>query len=228
LSCLIELDNIVKSYGSGENVNTVLHGVDLKINTSEMVAIVGTSGSGKSTLMNIIGLLDKPSSGHYLLNNKDMINISLKDLSFIRNQEIGFIFQAYFMLPRLTILQNVGLPLTYRELHPKIIDDMAHASLQRIGIDHLAKRFPRELSGGQLQRVAIARALASKPSVILADEPTGALDSKVGQEIMDLFIQLNKLDRNTLIIITHDQKIANQCPRTIRIQDGRKIEDTQK
>lgn len=220
MSSLIELKNITKTYYSGENKNTVLHGIDLSINTSELVAIIGTSGSGKSSLMNIVGLLDKPTSGDYFLSGQDMTTVSAKDQSIIRNQKIGFIFQAYFMLPRLTILQNVGLPLTYRELSDKYIEEQAHSALQRVGIDHLSNRYPRQLSGGQLQRVAIARALVGKPSVILADEPTGALDSKVGQEIMDLFIQLNKLDRNTIIIITHDKKIAAQCPRVIRIQDG--------
>ena len=225
MSSLIELKNITKSYGNNENKNTVLHGIDLTIYSSELIAIVGTSGSGKSSLMNIIGLLDKPSTGEYFLNGQDISTVSAKEVSFIRNQMIGFIFQAYFMLPRLTILQNVGLPLTYRKMDDSLIDEQARQSLQRVGIAHLAHRRPNELSGGQLQRAAIARALVGKPSVILADEPTGALDSKVGQEIMDLFIQLNKLDKNTLIIITHDIKIANQCSRVIRIQDGLKIGD---
>ena len=226
MSSLINLKDITKSYYAGESVNTVLHGISLEINASELVAIIGTSGSGKSSLMNIIGLLDKSTTGDYLLEGQDINKVTAKQLSIIRNERIGFIFQAYFMLPKLTILQNVGLPLTYRELNSKYIDEQSHLSLQRIGIDHLANRYPRELSGGQLQRVAIARALVGKPSVILADEPTGALDSKVGQEIMDLFIQLNKIDKNTLILITHDPKIAQQCPRVIRIQDGRKIEDS--
>lgn len=226
MSSLINLKDITKSYYAGESVNTVLHGISLEINTSELVAIIGTSGSGKSSLMNIIGLLDKATTGDYLLEGQDINRVTAKQLSIIRNERIGFIFQAYFMLPKLSILQNVGLPLTYRELSTQYIDEQAHLSLQRIGIDHLAQRYPRELSGGQLQRVAIARALVGKPSVILADEPTGALDSKVGQEIMDLFIQLNKVDKNTLILITHDPKIAKQCPRVIRIQDGLKIEDS--
>lgn len=192
----------------------------MSINTSEMVAIVGTSGSGKSSLMNIIGLLDKPSTGQYYLDGKDMSQIMTKELSIIRNQKIGFIFQSFFLLPRLSVLQNVGLPLTYREMDEPLINEHAHASLQRVGIDHLAYRYPRELSGGQQQRVAIARALVGNPSVILADEPTGALDSKIGQDIMNLFIQLNQIDKNTIIIITHDLRIAKQCPRNITIQDG--------
>ncbi len=225
MSSLINLQNITKSYYSGENKNTVLHGVSLTIHSSELVAIVGTSGSGKSSLMNIIGLLDKPTSGDYLLNGQNTANVSVKNLALIRNQMIGFIFQAYFMLPKLTILQNVGLPLTYREMSDSLLNEYAHKSLQRVGIDHLSHRYPNELSGGQLQRAAIARALVGKPSIVLADEPTGALDSKVGQEIMDLFVKLNTLDKNTIIIITHDIKIAQQCPRVIRIQDGLLIND---
>lgn len=223
---LIDLKDITKSYYRGDVKNTVLHGISLQVDTSEMVAIIGTSGSGKSSLMNIIGLLDKPSSGSYFLNNKDMSTVGPKELSIIRNEQIGFIFQSFFLLPRLSVLQNVGLPLTYRELDEQYIDEVAHASLQRVGIDHLAYRYPKELSGGQMQRVAIARAMVGKPSVILADEPTGALDSRVGQEIMDLFLQLNQIDKNTIILITHDIKIANQCPRIIRIQDGLKITDS--
>lgn len=222
---LIEFKNIIKTYVRGEVENTVLKGINLKIATSELVAIVGASGSGKSSLMNIAGLLDQPTSGDYLLNGRNMIDISAKELSFIRNQQIGFIFQSYFMLPRLTILQNVGLPLTYREMSEKNIDEAAHQALGRIGIDHLSYRYPRELSGGQMQRAAIARALVGKPSVIFADEPTGALDSKVGQEIMNLFVQLNQIDKSTLVIITHDNKLASQCPRIIQIQDGLIIND---
>jgi putative ABC transport system ATP-binding protein len=220
LLSLIELKNISKTYFRGDVKNTVLKGVDLSIATSELLAIVGTSGSGKSTLMNIVGLLDIPSAGDYWLNGRDMTTISAHELSIIRNQQIGFIFQSYFMLPRLSILQNVGLPLTYREMNEKLIDEEAHNALGRVGIDHLAHRYPRELSGGQMQRAAIARALVGKPNVILADEPTGALDSKVGQEIMDLFVQLNQVDKNTIVIITHDNKLAKQCPRIIKIQDG--------
>lgn len=228
MSSLINLKNITKSYSRGENKDTILHGINLTIYSSELVAIVGPSGTGKSTLMNIIGLLDKQSTGDYFLNGQNMAMASAKELSIIRNQMIGFIFQAYFLLPRLTILQNVGLPLTYREMSESLIDVQAHNALQRVGIDHLAHRYPDELSGGQLQRAAIARALAGKPRVILADEPTGALDSKVGQEIMDLFITLNKLDKNTIIIITHNIELAHQCPRIIKIKDGFLLSDQEK
>lgn len=220
LSSLIELKDITKTYQHGNVSTSVLHGVNLTINKSELVAIIGSSGSGKSTLMNIIGLLDKPSSGEYYLNGEAMSKTSAREMAPIRNQTIGFIFQAFFLLPRLTVLENVGLPLTYRELTDEEIEERSHLALQRVGLDHLSQRYPREVSGGQQQRIAIARALIGKPSVILADEPTGALDSTIGQEIMDLFIQLNTLDKNTLIIITHDSKIAEQCSRKIKIQDG--------
>lgn len=224
LSSLIELKNIVKTYQTGSVSQTVLHEINLSVKENEFLAIVGASGSGKSTLMNIIGLLDKPTSGQYFLNGKDMSLISAKEIAMVRNHQIGFVFQAFFLLPRLSALENVGLPLSYRELHKDIIREHAYHALQRVGIEHLAHRYPKELSGGQQQRVAIARALVGKPHVILADEPTGALDSKIGQGIMELFIQLNQLDKNTIIIITHDIKIAQQCRRTIEIEDGRLIQ----
>jgi putative ABC transport system ATP-binding protein len=220
LSSLIELANITKVYQSGNIKTSVLHDISLRIEETELVAIVGSSGSGKSSLMNIIGLLDKQTTGDYRLNGTNITKLSPPEIANIRNQQIGFIFQAFFLLPRLTILQNVSLPLTYREMADSLIDEQARQALQRVGLAHLAHRYPKELSGGQQQRVAIARALVGKPNVILADEPTGALDSKIGQEIMDLFIQLNSLDKNTIIIITHDPKIANQCSRIIHIQDG--------
>lgn len=220
MSSLIELHKITKVYQRGKVQTTVLHGIDMQINQGELVAIVGTSGSGKSTIMNIIGLLDRQTTGEYWLDGKNIASLNISELAHIRNQKIGFIFQSFFLLPSLTVLGNVGLPLTYQELDPREIDLRAHQVLKRVGLDHIAPRYPNELSGGQQQRVAIARALVSKPSVILADEPTGALDSKIGQEIMDLFTQLHELDKNTIIIITHDQRIADQCTRTIRIHDG--------
>lgn len=220
LSSLIELKNITKVYRRGNVVTPVLHGIDLSVAPSELLAIVGASGSGKSTLMNIIGLLDTPTEGEYIFNNEVMSKESMGELSPVRNQMIGFIFQQFYLLPHFTILENVGLPLTYREMNENDIKVASHESLQRVGLDHLAHRYPRELSGGQQQRVAIARALVGKPKVILADEPTGALDSKIGQDIMNLFIQLNQLDKNTIIIITHDNKIAAQCQRIIHMQDG--------
>lgn len=220
MSSLIELKNITKVYRRGEVLTPVLHGVNLSVMPSEMVAIVGTSGSGKSTLMNIIGLLDTATSGEYLFNDQLISNASINELSPIRNQMIGFIFQQFYLLPHFTILDNVGLPLIYRGTDESEIQKLSLTSLQRVGLAHLAQRYPRELSGGQQQRVAIARALVGRPKVILADEPTGALDTKTGQEIMNLFFQLNEMDKNTIIIITHDNKIAEQCQHTVRMQDG--------
>ena len=220
MSSVIELNHIVKMYKIGQLEHTALKGIQLTINAGELVAIVGASGSGKSTLMNIIGLLDKPTGGEYLLSGNDISKTKIEDLSAIRNRMIGFVFQSFFLLPRLTVLQNVGLPLTYRELPDYKIEELSHHMLKRVGIEHLALHRPRELSGGQQQRVAIARALVGNPSVILADEPTGALDSKTGQAIMDLFIQLNQMDKKTIVIITHDMKIAEQCRRIIGIKDG--------
>lgn len=220
MSSLIELKNITKVYQRGEVVTPVLHGINLSVTTSELLAIIGTSGSGKSTLMNIIGLLDTATDGDYIFNDQLISKVSINDLSPIRNQMIGFIFQQFYLLPHFTILDNVGLPLIYRGTDESDIKEMSQISLQRVGLAHLAHRYPRELSGGQQQRVAIARALVGKPKVILADEPTGALDTKTGQDIMSLFFQLNEMDKNTIIIITHDNKIADQCQRIIRMQDG--------
>lgn len=220
MSFLIELKNIVKIYQREEVITQVLHNINLNVNQSEFLAIMGTSGSGKTTLMNIIGLLDKPTSGEYYFNGKNMLTLSVSELAPIRNQMIGFIFQQFYLLPYFNVLENVSLPLIYRDMNVDDIAEHAHTSLKRVALDHLAFRYPKELSGGQQQRVAIARALVGKPSIILADEPTGALDSKTGQDIMNLFVQLNELDKNTIIIITHDSHIASQCQRIIRIQDG--------
>ena len=220
MSFLIELNNIVKTYESGGLTQTVLKGMSLSVMTGELLAIMGASGSGKSTLMNIMGLLDRPTSGDYFLNARNVLTIPNQDIAAIRNQMIGFVFQSFFLLPRLSAMQNVMLPLTYRDLSEGEMQKRAHQVLQQVGIDHLAHRKPRELSGGQQQRVAIARALVGNPSIILADEPTGALDSKIGQEIMDLFKHLNEMGKNTIIVITHDGDIASQCHRTIHVQDG--------
>jgi len=217
---LIELDNIIKTYVQEDIAQTVLKSISLNISHGELVAIVGSSGSGKSSLMNIVGLLDTPTSGKYFFDGKEIEETSIEELANIRNRQIGFIFQGFFLLPRLSVIQNVGLPLTYRGLSDKEIEKRARMMLQRIGIEHLANSFPKKLSGGQQQRVAIARALVGNPSLILADEPTGALDSKTGQDIMDLFIQLNRQDKKTIVIITHDMKVANQCNRVVEIKDG--------
>ena len=221
MSSLIKLKDITKTYQRGDVKTTVLHGINLEIYPQELLAIIGTSGSGKSSMMNIMGLLDKPTTGEYWLGGTNIASLTPSETAKIRNQQIGFIFQSFFLLPSLTVLENVGLPLTYQELDNDTIRERARTMLQRVGLEHVSHRFPNELSGGQQQRIAIARALVAKPSVILADEPTGALDTKVGQEIMQLFLQINQIETNTIIIITHDPRIAAQCKRTIKIQDGR-------
>lgn len=220
MSSLIELSNIKKIYLLGEHELTVLKGIEVNIRSGEMVAIIGASGSGKSSLLNIIGLLDKPTSGTYHLQSQEVSTLSDKELARLRNQMIGFVFQSFFLLPRLTAIQNVELPLLYRGTKAAEIKQRSSAILERVGMTNWAQHKPSQLSGGQQQRVAIARALIGNPSVILADEPTGALDSKTSQDVMELFKALNKDDGVTIIIITHDAKVAAQCQRVIHIQDG--------
>lgn len=216
---LIELQQITKSFHTGEVDQLVLKGINLIINPGEQVAVMGHSGSGKTTLMNLIGLLDQPSGGRYLLNGADVTTISEDDRAKLRNQTIGFVFQSFFLLPRLTVAENVGLPLYYRRTPEKEARERSIALLERVGLAQFADRRPNKLSGGQQQRVAIARALVGNPKFILADEPTGALDIVTGQKIMDMFKELNQ-EGVTLIIITHDPDISSQCQRTIYINDG--------
>ncbi|MDQ2994435.1 MAG: ABC transporter ATP-binding protein [Pseudomonadota bacterium] len=220
---MIELMKIQKSYFLAGKEEPVLKGVDLKITDGEMVALMGPSGSGKSTLMNIIGLLDHPTQGQYFLNKKEIATMNADDRAELRNRYIGFVFQQFFLLPRQTALQNVGLPLIYRNLLPQEIKETAMEKLKRVGMDSLSHHRPSELSGGQQQRVAIARALVGDPKVILADEPTGALDSSTGQDVMNLLKELNR-DGTTIIIITHDQEVADQCNRCYRLRDGRIVD----
>lgn len=220
MSTIIEMVDLHKSYHIGGYALPVLKGVDFKIEQGELISIMGASGSGKSTLMNIIGLLDHHDTGKYILNGKEVAQYSPNELARIRNQTIGFVFQSFFLLPKLNAIQNVSLPLTYRGIKTKDSRVRAIEMLEKVGMKSYANHKPSEMSGGQMQRVAIARALAGDPSLILADEPTGALDSKIGQEVMDLFIELNQRDHATIIIITHDPSIAAQCQRTIHIKDG--------
>ena len=222
LSSLIDLHAVTKSYALGTTVEHALQGADLQVEAGELLAIMGSSGSGKSTLMNIIGLLDHPSSGSYRLNGQEVSTIQEEERARLRNQFIGFVFQSFYLLPKLTALQNVGLPLRYRHTPVHEIERQSLAMLAKVDIPpHLAKHKPQELSGGQQQRVAIARALVGNPRIILADEPTGALDSKTGQEVMALFTHLNQQDKVTIIIVTHDEKVSRQCKRILHIQDGK-------
>jgi putative ABC transport system ATP-binding protein len=217
---MIQLQNISKSYHLGETTQHVLKSVNLEIASGEMVAIMGASGSGKSTLMNIIGLLDQPDSGYYYLNGPDVSSLDEDERAQNRNRSIGFVFQSFFLLPRMNALQNVSLPLQYRDMPEPEIHARAQTVLEKVGMGHLAQNRPNQLSGGQQQRVAIARALVGHPALILADEPTGALDTQTGQEIMDLFMQLNRKESTTIVIVTHDPRVSEQCQRTIHIKDG--------
>lgn len=221
---LVEFQDIYKIYQMGDSEVRALDGVSFSIYQGEFVAIIGQSGSGKSTCMNIIGCLDVPTSGKYFLKGKDVSNLSDDEQAEIRNKTLGFIFQQYNLLPKLNILDNVKLPLLYKGLKESEQTKFAKEALERVGILDKAKNKPSQLSGGQQQRASIARALAGNPSVILADEPTGALDSKTSREVIDFLIELNN-QGNTIILITHDNSIAAKAKRVIRIQDGKIIYD---
>ena len=221
---MIDLKDIYKIYSDGDSEIRALDGISLNIKEGEFVAIVGQSGSGKSTCMNIIGCLDVPSSGSYHLNGIDVSTMKDDELAVIRNQALGFIFQQYNLIPKLTLLENVELPLVYRGYPPQKRRELALLALSRVGLEDRAKKFPSQLSGGQQQRVSIARALAGNPKVILADEPTGALDSKTGKDVLDFLQKLNS-DGTTVVMITHDNEIASQAKRIVRISDGKIISD---
>lgn len=218
-TALISLNNIVKTYPSDGREVTILKGINLTIEEGELGAIVGASGSGKSTLMNILGFLDKADQGDYFFRQKNVAHLNDDALAAFRNQTIGFVFQQFNLLPRFNAKQNVALPLIYRYLKPAVIEERVMNALQRVGMADFADRKPSQLSGGQQQRVAIARALVGHPQLILADEPTGALDSKTGAAIMDLFLSLHA-EGSTVILVTHDHHIAAQCNRCITMVDG--------
>lgn len=223
---LIEMKNIIKKYYIGEpNELEILHGIDLKIYEGEFVAIVGESGSGKSTLMNIIGVLDKPTDGEYYLDGINVNNSSEKDMNNIRNQKIGFVFQNFNLIGRTSALKNVELPMLYAGISSRERTEKAMELLEKVGMAERYNHKPNELSGGQKQRVAIARSLANNPSIILADEPTGALDSETSRIVMDIFHELNKKQKKTIILITHSKELAEECPRIITIKDGTVIDD---
>ncbi|ADI25415.1 macrolide ABC transporter ATP-binding protein [Geobacillus sp. T6] len=223
---MIELKNIEKSYYLGDEPIPILKKINLKISKGEFVSIMGPSGSGKSTLMNIIGCLDKPTSGDYIFEGQNVTNFTDKELARIRNRRIGFVFQQFHLLPRLTALKNVELPMIYSGHKSSTFrEECAKNELKRMNLEERMFHLPNELSGGQKQRVAIARALINKPSLLLADEPTGALDTSTSYEIMDIFKQLNK-EGTTIIIVTHDEDIANFADRKIILKDGHIISDT--
>lgn len=222
---LIELRNVYKIYAEGlESEVRALDDVSLTIGRGEFIAVVGQSGSGKSTMMNVLGCLDIPTYGSYLLNGTDVSELTDKELSRIRNKQIGFIFQQYNLIHNLSVLENVELPLIYQGIDPIDRREMAMTALERVGLADRFRHKPTQMSGGQQQRVAIARAIATCPPIIMADEPTGALDSKTGLEVLEFLRQLNK-EGSTIILITHDNGIAATARRIIRLADGKVIED---
>ena len=224
---LIEMKEIIKAYNIGlESEIEILHGIDLKIYEGEFVAIVGESGSGKSTLMNIIGVLDKQTKGEYYLDGIDIKNANEAEMNVIRNKKIGFVFQNFNLIGRTSALKNVELPMLYAGVPAEQRTKRAKELLSKVGMASRMNHMPNELSGGQKQRVAIARSLVNNPSIILADEPTGALDSETSAMVMDIFNDLNKNQGKTIILITHSKEIAEQCPRIVTIKDGKIINDS--
>lgn len=218
---ILHLSNIIKRFYIGKpNELQILNGIDLDVNEGEFVAIVGASGSGKTTLMNMIGLLDRPTEGKYIIDGVDIDDATDQELSFIRNQKIGFVFQTYNLVAKTNALKNVELPMLYAGVPKKERTERAQELLRLVGMEDRMKHMPEELSGGQKQRVAIARALANNPAIILADEPTGALDSKTGRTVMDLFHRLNKEQGKTIVLITHSEELAEETSRIITLKDG--------
>ncbi len=224
---LIEIRDMCKIYNPGENEVRALDGVDLQIHENEFVAIIGHSGSGKSTLMNMLGCLDVPTSGTYRLHDQDVSDMDDDELSDVRNREIGFVFQGFNLIQNMTAFENVELPLIYRGVGKKERTRLSEESLEKVGLAHRMDHKPAQMSGGQQQRVAIARAIAQAPPIILADEPTGNLDTNSTKEIMQILRELHKEGR-TVILITHDNEIADQADRVIRISDGKIVEDRNK
>lgn len=222
---MIQLASIKKSYSLGNEDVLVLNGIDLKINRGEFISIMGPSGSGKSTLMNIIGFLDRPTEGTYFLNGKEVLQYKEHELAKIRNRAIGFVFQQFNLLPRLNALKNVELPMIYAGVKKKEREERAKEALEKVGLADRMLHLPNELSGGQKQRVAIARAIVNKPDLILADEPTGALDTKTSEQIMELFTMLNKEDGTTVIVVTHEEEVASYANRLILLRDGYIVQD---
>ena len=217
---MIRIENVIKNYDMGENSVKALQGVSFTINQGEFVSIMGPSGSGKSTCMNMIGCLDRPSSGLVEINGKETAKMSEKELAELRNKTIGFVFQQYHLLPSMTDLENVMLPLRYQGIEKHLRKEMAIKALEKVGLQNRKSHRPHELSGGQKQRVAIARAMVTNPKIILADEPTGALDSETGKQVLDMFRQINATG-TTIILVTHDPEIGASTNRCIKIFDGK-------
>jgi putative ABC transport system ATP-binding protein len=224
---LLRLDGICKSYVMGSETVHALRGVDLSIARNESIAFIGSSGSGKSTMMNILGCLDRPTSGRYWLNGRDVATLSESELADTRNREIGFVFQSFNLLPRASALHNVMHPLIYRGMRPAERQRRAKAALDRVGLGNRVDHLPNQLSGGQRQRVAIARALVGEPSILLADEPTGNLDSATSRDIMALFDELHA-EGQTVILVTHEPDIAAHCLRAVRLADGVVVSDVRR
>ena len=218
---LLQLKNITKSYASGATKFDALKDISLNINSGVFVSITGPSGSGKSTLMHIIGLLDNPTAGEVLLEGKNISKLDEAQLSTIRNKILGFVFQQFNLLPKTSSLENVMLPLLYSDVHLSLREKLALEMLKKVNLEDKAKNFPSQLSGGEQQRVAIARALVNNPKIILADEPTGNLDSRSGREIMDLLHQLNRKEKRTVVLVTHDQELARDADMILIVKDGK-------
>jgi ABC-type lipoprotein export system ATPase subunit len=222
---LITLQGISKSYRNGEVVTPVLHGIDLRVDSGEYVALMGPSGSGKSTLMNLLGLLDRADAGHYRLAGRDVTQLSAAEHAEVRNRTIGFVFQSFNLLKRINILENVALPLLYAGQRRAAARERAQTLLQQVGLGALSTRMPSQLSGGQQQRVAIARALACSPPLLLADEPTGNLDTQTTAEVLALLDGLNREHGLTIVLVTHENDVALHCRRLVRLKDGRVVYD---
>ncbi len=225
-TAVIDMNGIIKRYYEGqENELEILHGIDLHVEEGEFVSVVGESGSGKSTLMNIIGALDRPSEGTYFLGGEDVGELDDESLSVIRNEKIGFVFQSFYLMPRISAIRNVEVPLLYAGVNEKERRKRAMEQLEMVGMADRANHKPTELSGGQNQRVAIARAMVNNPSIILADEPTGALDSKTGHLVMDIFHRLHDEYKKTIVLITHSQELAKETQRILTLSDGQIVDE---
>lgn len=222
---IVRLERVTKTYGGSANGLLVLRGIDLTIRAGEFVGIVGASGSGKTTLMNVLGCLDRPSSGRYVLDGDDVSQLDDDRLSHLRNRSVGFVFQSFQLIPELDVLENVEVPLYYARKTGDERRQLAHERLEAVGMSHRLRHVPAQLSGGECQRVAIARALANDPALILADEPTGNLDTKTGEEIVQLFFGLHRAGR-TIVMVTHNHEIAARLPRVVEVRDGTIVHDS--